>query len=584
MISQRVSLEQQISAERARTLFGNTAPGLPINGALAGVLVVLTAPTAGLPRALVWYATVLLASLLHWAVGRAWHSANPGPAEAERWIRRFVVTSGVNGAAWGWGAIALFVPGAVLEQITVTATVVCLAAGLTASTLASTPAILSFTLTLLPPYIVALGAGGTRIHLALATMLIAFLCAVVFVRSNNRVFAELITLRHSIGFERDRAEQANLAKSKFLAAASHDLRQPLHAMTLLAGALCGRLKDPRDEQTLVSLSDSLEAMRKLFNALLDISRLDAGIVEPRNQNVRLGSILERLDAELQLTARAKRLEWRCPPTPLVVRTDPVLLETMLRNLLGNAVRYTERGHVAISCETSNGDARISIEDTGPGIPAEQQPKVFREFYQLHNPERDSEKGLGLGLAIVDRLARLLGHRVELCSAPGEGSRFSVVMPLAPEGAAAEEGRPKEHESAPTSELSGLKVLVIDDQQAGRESMRALLQHWGCEVRLADSEDSALEAVRAGRYLPELLIADYRLREGRTGAMAIARLRAELGRELPALVVTGDTSPERLREARSSGAELMHKPVPLGRLAAYLRSVRRIQAAGAATAL
>jgi two-component system, sensor histidine kinase len=262
----------------------------------------------------------------------------------------------------------------------------------------------------------------------------------------------------------------------------------------------------------------------------------------------------------------------------LVRTDPVLLETILRNLLVNAIRYTERGHVTISCEASDIEARVSIEDTGPGIPADQQSEVFREFHQLHNPERDSENGLGLGLAIVDRLARLLDHRIELRSAPGEGSRFSLVMPLAPEGAMAEEGRPKENQNARGMELSGLKVLVIDDQQAGREGMKALLQRWGCKVRLADSEDSALEAVRAEPYLPELVIADYRLRNERTGAMAIARLRTEVGFELPALVVTGDTSPERLREARSSGAELIHKPVPLGRLAAYLRSVRRAQAA------
>ena len=577
-----VSLEQQIAAERARTLFGNTGPSVPVNGVVGALLVLVTAPTAGLLRSLTWYASVLLAAVLHWGVGFLWRRAGEPPAEAEKWIRRFVFSSGVHGVAWGWGAIALFVPGAVVEQVTVTGTVVCLAAGLTASTLASTPAILAFALTLLPPYIVALALGGTRLHLVFATLVTSFMCVVVFVRSNNRIFAELITLRHEIGFARDRAQQANLAKSKFLAAASHDLRQPLHAMTLLAGALGNRLKSPEDERTLASLQDSLGTMRKLFNALLDVSRLDAGIVEPRFQNVRLAAIFERLDMEVKPQARAKRLDWRCPETTVEVRTDPVLLETMLRNLLGNAIRYSERGYVAISCMTSDGEARIAVEDTGPGIPLEQQQDIFREFHQLHNPERDSEKGLGLGLAIVDRLAQLLGHRIELRSSPGAGSCFTLVVPLGTEAAEAEERRPPDGELAPALDALRLKVLVVDDQAAGRDGMRALLARWGCEVQVADAEETALELVRRAPFRPELIIADYRLRDERTGAQVIARLRAELGGELPALIVTGDTSPDRLREARASGAELMHKPVPLARLSAYLRAVRRSQVRTAVT--
>jgi CheY-like chemotaxis protein/anti-sigma regulatory factor (Ser/Thr protein kinase) len=264
----------------------------------------------------------------------------------------------------------------------------------------------------------------------------------------------------------------------------------------------------------------------------------------------------------------------------MVRTDPALLETLLRNLIGNALRYTLQGYIAVVCREQDGWVRIEVEDSGVGIPVDKQTEIFREYHQLGNPERDGAKGLGLGLAIVERLARLLNHRIELRSAPGEGSCFTVVMPLGAVSAVSlEDDGGSSGETTLDSDLAGMTVLVIDDQVAVLEGMQALLGRWGCETILADSEEAAVAAMRQALRIPELIVSDYRLREGRTGSQAINRVRCEFGESIPALIITGDTAPERLREAQTSGHALMSKPVPPARLRAYLRTVRRNQVMG-----
>jgi CheY-like chemotaxis protein/anti-sigma regulatory factor (Ser/Thr protein kinase) len=251
----------------------------------------------------------------------------------------------------------------------------------------------------------------------------------------------------------------------------------------------------------------------------------------------------------------------------------VLLESLLRNLISNALRYTVHGHVGLACSERAGLVRIEVEDTGVGIPPSRHAEIFREFHQLENPERDADKGLGLGLAIVDRLAHLLDHQVEVRSAPGRGSCFSVVLPVASRPDAEEATWPPP-EPALDHDLAGMLVLVIDDQAAALESMDVLLRQWGCETLLADSEEQALAVTLQATRPPELIVADYRLRSDRTGHQAIERLRGELRRPIPALIITGDTAPERLREANAGGETLMSKPVAPGRLRAFLRSVRR----------
>ena len=288
----------------------------------------------------------------------------------------------------------------------------------------------------------------------------------------------------------------------------------------------------------------------------------------------LRSAFERLHAEYGPQAQAKGLAWSVDAGNVLVHSDPALLEAMLRNLISNAIRYTQTGSVQVTCSRQVENVRIEVRDTGIGIPREQCQEIFREFYQLANPERDRSQGLGLGLAIVERLALLLQHRIVLDSELGQGSCFAIVLPAGDATALVESA------AAPAylgqRDVNGMRVMVIDDEAAVRAGMLAVLEAWGCETVLAGSEDEALGNLR-GHAPPHVIVADYRLRDGKTGAQAIERLRREFGGNIPALIITGDTDPARLREAQASGHALMHKPVQPGKLRAYLRSVQRRKA-------
>lgn len=570
-------LSPLVRAEQVRILYRQVPIASAIHVLLGALVVAVTGAGTVSRSAVVWYGFILATVAIRMGLWFAYRRSRPAPGMATAWGRWYFIAMLCAGIAWGSGAFLVFPPDSFALQLFMASVMIGLAAGLTANTLANVSVIYAFLLAGITPYVVAFVLQGTLLHEVTAFMLAIFVFGTsMMARNNSRMFVELITLRLEVGTQRDLAEQANLAKSKFLAAASHDLRQPLHAMTLLADALNGRLQNADDGLVLARLQESLSAMRKLFNALLDISRLDAGIVEARIKDIRLSALLDRLSVDYARQAQEQNLEWRYRATPAVVRTDPVLLETLLRNLIGNALRYTPQGYVAIACREVDGGLRIEVEDSGVGIPADKHTEIFREYHQLSNPERDGAKGLGLGLAIVERLARLLNHRIELRSAPGAGSCFSVILPL---GSASAIAPDVAGETAPESDLAGMVVLVIDDQAAVLEGMRVLLERWGCDVMLADSEAAAVAVTAQARRMPELIIADYRLRADRTGSQAIDRVRREFGEPTPALIVTGDTDPERLREAQASGHMLMNKPVPPARLRAFLRTVRRNKVLG-----
>jgi CheY-like chemotaxis protein len=265
-------------------------------------------------------------------------------------------------------------------------------------------------------------------------------------------------------------------------------------------------------------------------------------------------LLNKIENELAPQADAKGIVYRSRETDAAVHADPALVALILRNLVSNAIRYTERGGVLVGCRARGEALLVEVWDTGIGIEPSQHQAIFREFHQLGNAERDRRKGLGLGLAIAQGLARALGQQLTLVSKPGRGTVFRFSLPVARIGVVA--GSADIATSGPN--VFDVRVLVIDDDESVRTGMRQLLDAWGCECDVADSIEEAQSLARARP--PGLVISDYRLRELRTGAEAIAALRAELGAELPALLITGDTAPQRLREARASGVPLLHKPV------------------------
>ena len=369
-------------------------------------------------------------------------------------------------------------------------------------------------------------------------------------------------------------ELANLARSRFLAAASHDLRQPLHTLSLYSAALKLHAPDGATGEIAIHINKALASLSALVDSLLDISKLDAGAVQPDPQNVSLKTLIERIEAEYRPLANGKGLEFHVAAADLLVETDPVLLERLMRNLVDNAFKYTAAGNVALGAELEAGKVRISVCDTGPGIPAAERERIFEEFYQIGNPERDRVQGLGLGLAIVQRLAHLLGLELTLESEPGHGSTFTVTVPPATERRASPRAPAAPDEATPRV-LDGARILVIDDEPDVRASMRTLLEQLGCRVAVCGGYAEAERMLdQDGLEDVHLIVSDFRLRQHESGIDTVRRLRERLG-SVPALLVSGDTAPERLREAQSSGLPLLHKPVSADKLMeAMLAALRR----------
>ena len=422
-----------------------------------------------------------------------------------------------------------------------------------------------------------LKAGGNRTMIAIPLMRESVPIGVlVILRQTLRPFTEreielattvadqaVIALENVRLFEALQAstrelDEANRAKSRFIAAASHDLRQPLHALGLFVARLQGRVKAAERSRIVEQIDASVAAMNELFNDLLDMSKLDSGVLAPNISEFPIAQLLERTESTFSAAARKKGLSLRIVRNSAWVRSDFILLERILMNLVSNAVSYTARGKVVVGCRLRGRHLRIDVFDRGPGIPEDEHISIFREFYQLGDPRRERQGGMGLGLAIVDRLCRLLKHEIDLASALGKGSRFSVLVPSV--AARAWIVDPKDSVHPTPDSIGGKLVVVIDDDPLVLDSTGGLLRSWGCQVLTAGSARVALAGLADCNQSPDLIISDYQLSDGQTGIEAIEELRKSLNLPIPAFLISGDTAPERMREARTSGYHLLHKPV------------------------
>lgn len=381
--------------------------------------------------------------------------------------------------------------------------------------------------------------------------------------------------------QRDAAEKADQAKSRFLAAASHDLRQPMHALSLLVAAVRVESRLEEREVLLERIDGAAHALSGLLDALLDISRLDAGRVQPRFQEIDLAALLRGVLETHRAAAERKHIElvWRIGPC--WGRTDPVWLERIVGNYLGNAIRYTpEGGCVMVAVRRRGGNCQIEVRDNGPGIAADQQELIFQEFFQLHNPQRDRSEGLGLGLAIVERLAGPLGHPIGVRSVDGKGAVFWVGVPYAAvrqsaAGQVAVQNEVERSTPAPQSDcpLSGWRLLIVEDDELVLESYRGLLRLWGADVLACCSAGEALGVVDAGMAI-DAVITDYRLGADEDGLMLIEQLRRQVGVPVPAIVATGDTENATLRSMSVPGVRVMYKPLRPGLLLKQLKLLAR----------
>lgn len=375
---------------------------------------------------------------------------------------------------------------------------------------------------------------------------------------------------------KEEAERANLAKSKFLAAASHDLRQPLQAANLFMAVLQNRVGEEERRFVLDKLQQSLNALESLLNALLDVSKLEAGVSQPVPSVFRVADLFIQLASEFAPRAAERRLRFRVVAPSLYLRTDRTFLERILRNLLSNAVSYTEKGGILLGARRRGNKLRIEVCDTGIGIPADKLEEIFEDFTQLGNDHRDRDRGLGLGLAIVKRIAKLLDSPLYVRSTLGKGSAFACELPLAEAGELHLSDAP-----APAQRYvpPGRVIVVIDDELSVREGLSLLLSDWGHTPVVGSTVGEVLDQLSGLASPPDLIIADYQLSDSQTGTEAIEEIRRVSGRTLPAIVLTGDTGPERLGVARRKGCILLHKPIGQEHLRLVLGSLLEGKGAG-----
>jgi signal transduction histidine kinase len=568
-----------VAAEKVRMQYRNMPTAFLGSALVCSLMGFALAKGCGVEKVICWMAFVfawVIARFIQW---RAFNRVNPSPGEMSRWRRLGVGGSVVAGLIWGVGAVFLYVPNGLAYQLFLVMGLVGMGAGCVYASASVMPSYFAFFYpSLLFPAVLFLRAHDS-LHFIIGVLMVAYVSLMTpFALRVYRLIDESIKLRfENLGLigelreQKEAAENANVAKSRFLAAASHDLRQPLHALGLFVQALQETPLASRERQVIGNIRRSVDAMEELFNALLDISRLDAGVVQPHITTIPLASVFDRVRFEYAQIARQKRLSLVVMKTSLYVKTDPSLLARLIRNLLSNAVRYTDSGGVVLGCRRTRHEVRIEVWDTGKGIPANLHEEIFHEFYQLDNPERDRRKGLGLGLAIVERLGKLLGYRIGLRSTVGKGSVFSITVPRgSPEDYVPAEASPE----AAAFDLSHSLVLVIDDEATVQEGMAALLRKWKCDVLTAGSGAEMMSKLVAVQRLPDLIVSDYRLRGAENGIQVVEMLRSEFNVDIPAMLVTGDTAPDRLRDAEASGLPILHKPLNPARLRTLIANLLR----------
>ena len=364
---------------------------------------------------------------------------------------------------------------------------------------------------------------------------------------------------------------ANTAMSRFLAVASHDLRQPMHALGLFVAQLKEATSAVERERLLKKVEASSEAMSALLDALLDISKLDAGTMTAHPVTFDVQSLLDGVDHAFSVQAQAKGLRLRIRPSPLRTETDLLLLGRIVDNLVANAVRYTSDGGVLVACRRRANRARIEVWDTGAGIPAAEIGRIFDEFYQAETPAVGQAQaiGLGLGLAIVERLSRLLDVEVAVRSVQGRGSLFTVSVPLADAGAVPA----LQHDARSSMRFDGLLAVIVDDERDAREALAGLLRQWGWRVLAARSGDQALAALGGETARPDVVIADYRLEGDELGTQVIARVRAARGVTIPAIIVSGEIAVAATQPQDGARLHWLHKPLHAAKLRALLQHLR-----------
>jgi signal transduction histidine kinase len=563
-----------IDAERLRLANRQVVRAPPGVLFAAGFIGYMMAPHVGAALAWGWAGVAAGTWVLRAIVSAVLLARPPAANRVRAWIRYLTLSTTASGMVAGSAAYLFF--GAPPVDWAIMTMVLCAwgAAGIAVSG-AVPEAFVGLVTAFLAPLALAWSVSTMPLRLPVAGLILFFLFyLLVFARDgaalmaralrvgfDNEDLAQMLRLREAEAqAARARAEEANRAKSRFLAAASHDLRQPLHSLALLLDHAMHTANDPETGVTLRQAARSADSLGRLLGGLLDLSRLDAAGLTPEFRPVPLRVLLRRLENDFRSLALDKGLALDCASPEIWVLSDAAMLERVLRNLLDNAVKYTEVGRIELRVDDRIGggrDVRVSVRDTGIGIDPADRERIFEEYYQVRNPARHRAQGSGLGLAIVKRMCELLGHLIDVESTPGMGSRFSVTLARC---------EPEEHaggESAPRppsfTALRDMVVVVIDDDEEVREAMRTMLQSWGCRPVIAADSAAAIAQLEAARRDPDAILADWRLSSAENGLQAIERLDARFG-ERPAAIVTGEIDTAGLDLTGRPAVSVMQKPV------------------------
>ena len=571
------SVDERVAQERTRALYANT----PLNGigslVFALLLVALLWGQAAHGLLVGWIALLAAVHGIRAWQWRLYLRERPeSPVRLRVWNRRFLVAVTISGLLWGSPAI-LFYGQVDLVGKTYICLLLCEVVAMTVTSVGlDQRAYYVFATLVAVPFLVISAWRGAPVEFGLTFALgIAYGMALTFARTVNRFVLEAfhrrfenLDLIDQLARQKDIAEHASRTKTQFLAAASHDLRQPLQALGLFVMSLKLRARDPEMQAAVSRIERSMVALEGVLEALLDVSKLDAGVVSPRVESFPVARVLAAVREQFAATAERHKLRFKVRDTGAWCRSDPHMLERIVANLVSNALRYTKRGGVVVGCRRTGDALRIEVWDTGSGIPQDKQQDIFREFVQLDNPERSRDKGLGLGLAIVERLGRLLDHPINLRSIPGRGSLFSVTVPRVAQAEVADTST-----LAPPAagSLAGRFILVIDDDREVLEALEEVLELHGAHPIAATSEATARELLADIGRAPDLIVSDYRLASGAVGIEMVQALQREYGTSIPGAILTGDIAPSVLKAVADADLPLLSKPIRPDQLIASLES-------------
>ncbi len=566
-----LSLQNRIVSEQIRLIY-KQGPVLAVGAGCAAIMATFflwhAEPNVTL---LFWLAAVFCTSLFRALIFRCyWQDVNRDRANS-KWGCMFAWGSFFAGVVWGLWPVLFYAAYDPAYLLLISSIFAGMIAVLATSGSMYLPAFYAFAIPLVFPLAAFHVASGVHFLSWTGWLLVMFFFVnMALAIRGNKHSCELISARFhntelmmQLSDEKVVAERAVVAKNQFIAAASHDLRQPLHAMSLFVSALGNTRLTSRQTMIATDLEKSVGSLKRLFDSLLDVSMLEANTLQPRVADFPIQELLDVMHNELLAEAECRQLTLQLQASDLIVRSDRILLERIMRNLLTNALRYTKKGGVSVSFEPMSGDQIVmKVCDSGIGIATEDLQCIFDEYRQIRKPDV-RQGGMGLGLAIVRGLCDLLGHNLSVVSRLDYGTEFSLTLPLGHK-----QGITTEERVLQTSLTQSLCVLLIDDEQSILDATSGMLRDWGCEVLCATGPLHALELLAKTNSTPDFILTDYRLEDRQTGIEVVECVREWMNLEIPALVITGDTSPERLAEVSASGLPIMHKPL----LAEELKSV------------